>query len=72
MALAFEINLDLLFVNRDGYTAIDVLSDIGGMESIFISGITIFLSLWNYKHFDSYMASQMYKVSGGSGPETYF
>ena len=72
MSLSFEMNLDLLFVNRDGYTAIDVLSDIGGMEAIFISGITIFLSIWNYKHFDSYMASHMYKMSGGSGPETYF
>ena len=72
MALAFEINLDLLFVNRDGYTFIDVLSDIGGMEAIFISGITIFLSIWSYKHFDSYMASHMYKMSGGAGPETYF
>ena len=56
LSLSFEMNLDLLFVSRDGYTAIDALSDIGGIESIIISGITIFLSIWNYKHFDSYMA----------------
>ena len=56
------MNLDLLFVQRDGYTFIDVLSDIGGIEAILISFITFFLSFWNYKHFDSYMVEHLYKI----------
>ena len=72
LSLSFEMNLDLLFVSRDGYTAIDALSDIGGIESIIISGITIFLSVWNYKHFDKYMASHLYKFKGGDTPDKYF
>ena len=65
--LSFEVNLNLLFVNRDGYTFIDVLSDVGGINAILVSGISIFLTLWNYKHFDSYMAKHLYKMSRGSG-----
>ena len=39
-----------------------MLSDIGGIEAILISIITFFLSFWNYKHFDSYMAKHLYKI----------
>lgn len=65
------MNLNLLFVSRDGYTVIDMFSDIGGIETIFISMIHIFLSVWNYKHFDSYMASHLYKLKG-DGLDSYF
>ena len=70
--VSFEMNLDVVRIARDGYTVIDMLSDIGGMEAIIISGITIFLSFWNYKHFDSYMASNLYKLAGGDGNDSYF
>ena len=39
-----------------------MLSDIGGIEAILISFITLFLSFWNYKQFDSYMAKHLYKI----------
>ena len=58
------MSFDVIRIRRDGYTLIDMLSDIGGMESILISGISLFLSLWNYKHFDTYMASNLYKLVG--------
>ena len=54
------MSLDLLIVARNGYTVLDILSDVGGIESILISGVTLFLSVWNYRHFDSYMVSQLY------------
>lgn len=57
----FEMSLDLLVVARNGYNVLDLLSDVGGIESIIISGIGIFLSVFNYKHFDSYMVSQLYQ-----------
>ena len=62
--LSFQMNFDVVRLQRDGYTLIDILSDIGGMEAILISGISLFLSLWNYKHFDSHMASNLYKLPG--------
>ena len=62
--MSFQINFDVIKLQRDGYTLIDMMSDIGGMESILISGISLFLSLWNYKQFDSHMASNLYKLVG--------
>lgn len=50
-----------MVVARDGYTILDILSDVGGIESILITGIGLALQLWNYKHFDSHMVSQLYK-----------
>ena len=39
-----------------------------------MSGMGIFLSIWNYKNLDNYMASRLYKVqrdsSDGSSPVT--
>ena len=67
MDISVEINLDLEVLARSGYTFIDVLSDIGGIQSILISVIVIFLTFWNYKHFDSYMTSQMYKLRLAEG-----
>ena len=69
--LSFEMNLDLLRINRDSYTVVDMLSDIGGIETILISGISVFLSIWNYKHFDFHLASQLYKIDG-DGNDSYF
>ena len=71
MFVSFEMNLDVLMVSRVGYTLFDLFSDIGGIDAILVSGISIVLSIWNYKNLDSHMASQLYKLSG-DGPESYF
>ena len=57
-----EMNLDLAKVSRSGYTFIDVLSDIGGIQSILISGITILMSIFSYNHFDEYMATRLFRT----------
>ena len=57
------MSLDLLVVARNGYTVLDILSDVGGIESILITGIGLLISIWNYKHFDSYMVSHLYQLS---------
>ena len=62
MDIMVEMNLDLGKLERSGYTFIDVLSDIGGIQSILISGITIMIGLFNYNHFDSYIATRLFKI----------
>ena len=62
MEITMEMNLDLAKVSRSGYTFIDVLSDIGGIQSILISTITILISIFNYNHFDDYMATRLFKA----------
>ena len=52
---------DLRIVQRDGYTALDVLSDVGGLQGILSSVIAILLGLWNYSQLDFYVISQLYQ-----------
>ena len=61
MDVTIEMNLDLGVIQRESYNFLDVLSDIGGMQSIIITTFSLLIGIWNYKHFDSYMASKLFK-----------
>ena len=67
MELTVEMNLDRTTIARTGYTSLDVLSDIGGIQSILVSAMGIFLGIWNYRHFDNYMTSRLFRVQRRSG-----
>lgn len=41
---------------------LEILSDIGGFYSIFIAIFSSLLALFNYNHFDTYMASRLFKI----------
>ena len=56
MAIAVEMNLDQVTLARTGYTPLDVLSDVGGIQSIVMSAMGLLLGFWNYNNFDNYMA----------------
>ena len=62
MDITLELNLDLLKIYRNSYTILDMLSDIGGINSIFITTFGLIASIWNYRHFDNYMASKLFKI----------
>lgn len=63
MDLTIEYNLNQTIIARDGYTYFDILSDIGGMQSILISFIVIFISIWNYNMLDNFLVTRLYKVN---------
>ena len=63
ISIRFERNLDLQLVQRTRYTILDLLSDIGGIQSILLSAIGFFLSYSNFNYFDNYMASKLFKYS---------
>ena len=71
MDVTIEMNLDLGIIQRTGYNVLDVLSDIGGIQSMIITTLSCFIGIWNYKYFDTYLASKLYKiktkVDGGYG-----
>ena len=54
--LSFEMNLDLISIGRAGYNIVDMLSDIGGIQSIMLTSFSLILTILNHKYFDSYMA----------------
>ena len=62
MLLDFEMDLDMDVINRVGYNVIDMLSDIGGIQSIIMTTFALILTVLNYNYFDSYMAQNLYKL----------
>ena len=61
--VTLQMNFDLTQVQRTGYTVLDLLSDIGGLQGILSSGITVILSIWNHNYLDSYLISNLFKTS---------
>ena len=57
-------------ISRDGYTYLDWISDIGGIQGILISAIAIVISFWNYNYLDNTLASKLYRVKDISLNET--
>lgn len=62
MDLTIEMNPDQFVIMRNSYTVFDFLSDIGGIYSIFVAIFGSLLTLFNYNHFDTYMASRLFKI----------
>ena len=62
MDITIEMNLDQGFIERTGYNILDVLSDIGGIWATLLYGLGTLLGFWNYKHFDNFMASKLFKI----------
>ena len=62
MDLTIEMNMNQTTMARSVYNTLDVLSDVGGIQGIVMSGIGLFLGIWNYNNFDNYMASHLYKI----------
>ena len=55
--------MDLIIIERNGYTIVDLFSDIGGIQSFLSSIIGIFLSFWNHNYLDNYLVSKLFNVS---------
>ena len=62
MDIMIEMNLDMGILSRSGYTFIDVLSDVGGIQGLLISAISIIIGFFNYNHFDTFVASRLFTV----------
>ena len=60
--ITIEMNLNEKIVSRDGYTFLDYLSDIGGMQGLLISGLSYFLAFWNYNYFFNHMVKRLFKL----------
>ena len=55
------MNLDLNLIERTGYTVLEILSDIGGLQGILISAISLLLSVLNYNYLDDYLVAKLFK-----------
>ena len=48
MDVTIEMNLDMQTMQRQGYTILDVLSDVGGIQGLLFSFVAVILSIANY------------------------
>lgn len=61
--LTIEMNLNQLVIAREGYTALDFISDIGGMQGMLMTGCAFLLTIWNYQHLDNFLIAKLYRLS---------
>ena len=62
MDVIFEMNLDVIDIKRKNYDILQLMSDIGGVQGLLVSGCAFLLSIWNYKMFDNNMVRYLYKL----------
>ena len=62
MDITVEVNMNQKVIARDGYTFMDFLSDVGGMQGLLLSGIGYLIAICNYNMFDNFMVTRLYKL----------
>ena len=62
MDLVIEREMDARMMKRSAYNFFDMMSDIGGMQGLLYSGFAFFISIWNYKMFENYMVTRLFKL----------
>ena len=63
VSVEFEMSMDQVSVQRNIYTSLDLLSDIGGIQGILFSLFAIIVALFNTDHFDEYFIARLYNYS---------
>ena len=53
--------MDQTLIERSGYTVLDLLSDVGGLQGILIYAIALLLSILNHNHLENYMATKLFR-----------
>ena len=57
-----QMGSNMLEISRDIYTFLDLLSDIGGIQGIFISFGAFFFAYWEQNQLENYMVSHLYWI----------
>ena len=61
LSFSFEMDSDLLVVQRNIYTMLDLLSDTGGFMSIFFSSLSLLIALWNFNNYEYHFLTNFFK-----------
>lgn len=55
------MDFDMLIVQRQGYTILDILAEVGGLQGFLFQVSSFLLSILNFNSLDSYLISKLYK-----------
>ena len=69
MNISIEMNLDRTNLIRECYDILDLLSDVGGIQTIMLVLTSVVLSVLNYGNFDTFMASRLFKIKRESATD---
>ena len=69
--LMLTIDMDQTIIQRNGYTLLDLFSDVGGLQGILITGTSFILSILNHNNLDNYLVSRLFKSSRVSMTSTH-
>ena len=62
VSVSFEMDLNMIHIERKLYTVFDMLSDVGGLLWILMTMAALFDEIWNYQAFDNFMISRLFKI----------
>ena len=63
-AITFEMDFDLQVVERDIFTILDLLADLGGLTSILISGFAGIVAIFNWDGVvDNFLIKKLYSMT---------
>ena len=62
-AIQLEIDYDKILIERNGYTIMDFLADIGGLHGTFVIAISLILSILNLNQLENFLISRLYHSS---------
>ena len=72
MDFTVEMNLSQTQIARAGYTFLDYLGDIGGLQGMLMSGIAMFLMVWNFNNFENYMVTRLFRMENKAADKNVF
>lgn len=60
--ISIEMEFDQKVIERTVYNYLDLLSDIGGIQSILVQIVAGVLLIWNFNDLDNYIVTNLFKV----------
>ena len=66
------MNLNQVTIARDGYTFLDLFSDIGGIQGFLFSSFSFLILVWNYNMLENYMVTRLYKLTKPNAEKQVF
>lgn len=61
-----SMSRDLVVIQRTGYTVLDLLSDVGGLQGILLYAISLLLSIANSDQLTQYLVEKLFKVNSAN------
>ena len=63
------MDLNQKVIQRQGYTTLDLISDIGGLQGILISVFAIIVGIWNHNMLENLLVSRLFKLEAKPEPD---